>query len=128
MRGQQSRQRAFTLNELLVVMAIIALLLSIAVPKYFGSVDRSKDTILRQDLSVMREAIDKYYGDKNVYPSSLDDLVTYKYIRKIPKDPITDSDATWVIVAPKSGVAGTVYDIKSGAAGIGADGTPYESW
>jgi general secretion pathway protein G len=99
----------------LVVMAIIALLLSIAVPKYFGSVDRSKDTVLRQDLSVMREAIDKYYGDKSVYPSSLEDLVTNKYIRKIPKDPITNSDTTWIIVAPKSGVTGTVYDIKSGA-------------
>ena len=73
-------------------------------------------------------AIDKYFGDKNVYPNSLEDLVTSKYIRKIPKDPITDSDTTWVIVAPKSGVTGSVYDIKSGAAGSGADGTPYESW
>lgn len=127
-RDQHFLQKAFTLIELLVVMAIIALLLSIAVPKYFGSIDRSKDTILKQDLSVMREAIDKYFGDKNVYPNSLEDLVTSKYIRKIPKDPITDSDTTWVIVAPKSGVTGSVYDIKSGAAGSGADGTPYESW
>ncbi len=128
MQPKWSFKKGFTLIELLVVMAIIALLLSIAVPKYFGSVDRSKDTVLRQDLSVMREAIDKYYGDKNVYPSSLEDLVTYKYIRKIPKDPITNSETTWIIVAPKSGVTGTVYDIKSGAAGSGADGTPYESW
>ena len=121
-------QNGFTLIELLVVMAIIGLLLSIAAPKYFGSVDRSKDTILRQDLSVMREAIDKYYGDKNVYPNSLEDLVTNRYIRKIPKDPITNSENTWIIVSPKAGASGSVYDVKSGAPGNGLDGTPYEGW
>ena len=124
----KSIAKGFTLIELLVVMAIIALLLSIAVPKYFGSVDRSRETILRQDLSVMREAIDKFYGDKNKYPDALEDLVTSKYIRSIPKDPITNSESTWIIVAPKSGLTGSVYDIKSGAPGLGADGTAYESW
>ena len=124
----KSVAKGFTLIELLVVMAIIALLLSIAVPKYFGSVDRSRETILRQDLSVMREAIDKFYGDKNKYPDALEDLVTSKYIRSIPKDPITNSETTWIIVAPKSGLAGSVYDIKSGAPGLGSDGTAYESW
>ena len=124
----KSVAKGFTLIELLVVMAIIALLLSIAVPKYFGSVDRSRETILRQDLSVMREAIDKFYGDKNKYPDALEDLVTSKYIRSIPKDPITNSESTWIIVAPKSGLTGSVYDIKSGAPGLGADGTAYESW
>ncbi len=124
----KSVAKGFTLIELLVVMAIIALLLSIAVPKYFGSVDRSRETILRQDLSVMREAIDKFYGDKNKYPDALEDLVTSKYIRIIPKDPITNSESTWIIVAPKSGLTGSVYDIKSGAPGLGADGTAYESW
>ena len=121
-------RKGFTLIELLVVMAIIALLLSIAVPKYFGSVDRSRETILRQDLSVMREAIDKFYSDKNRYPDNLEDLVTAKYIRSIPKDPITNSETTWIIVAPKSGLTGSIYDIKSGAPGLGADGTAYESW
>ena len=124
----KSVAKGFTLIELLVVMAIIALLLSIAVPKYFGSVDRSRETILRQDLSVMREAIDKFYGDKNKYPDALEDLVTSKYIRSIPKDPITNSESTWIIAAPKSGLTGSVYDIKSGAPGLGADGTAYESW
>ena len=124
----KSVAKGFTLIELLVVMAIIALLLSIAVPKYFGSVDRSRETILRQDLSFMREAIDKFYGDKNKYPDALEDLVTSKYIRSIPKDPITNSESTWIIVAPKSGLTGSVYDIKSGAPGLGADGTAYESW
>jgi general secretion pathway protein G len=121
-------RKGFTLIELLVVMAIIALLLSIAVPKYFGSVDRSRETILRQDLSVMREAIDKFYSDKNRYPDNLEDLVTAKYIRSIPKDPITNSETTWIVVAPKSGLTGSIYDIKSGAPGLGADGTAYESW
>ncbi len=124
----QPVRKGFTLIELLVVMAIIALLLSIAVPKYFGSVDRSRETILRQDLSVMREAIDKFYSDKNRYPDNLEDLVTAKYIRSIPKDPITNSETTWIVVAPKSGLTGSIYDIKSGAPGLGADGTAYESW
>ena len=124
----QPVRKGFTLIELLVVMAIIALLLSIAVPKYFGSVDRSRETILRQDLSVMREAIDKFYSDKNRYPDNLEDLVTAKYIRSIPKDPITNSETTWIVVAPKSGLTGAIYDIKSGAPGLGADGTAYESW
>jgi general secretion pathway protein G len=76
----------------------------------------------------MREAIDKYYGDKNVYPNSLEDLVTNRYIRKIPKDPITNSENTWIIVSPKAGASGSVYDVKSGAPGNGVDGTPYEGW
>lgn len=118
----------FTLIELLVVMAIIGLLMSIAVPKYFGSVDRSKDTILRQDLTTMREAIDKYYGDTGKYPDTLDDLVTKRYLRNIPRDPVTESDTTWITVSPTNGAGGSVYDIKSGAPGNGSDGTPYIDW
>jgi general secretion pathway protein G len=118
----------FTLIELLAVMAIIALLLTIAVPKYFGSIDRSRDTILRQDLVVMREALDKYYGDQGQYPDALDDLTTKKYLRSIPKDPITESDSTWVIVPPSNGAKGAVYDVKSGATGNGKDGTAYAEW
>lgn len=118
----------FTLIELLVVMAIIALLLAIAVPRYFGTVDRSRETILRQDLVTMREAIDKYYGDTGKYPGALDDLVKNKYLRSIPRDPVTESDQTWVVVAPTNGVDGSVYDVKSGASGEGSDGTAYSDW
>ena len=118
----------FTLIELLAVMVIIALLLTIATPKYFGSVDRSRESVLRQDLATMREALDKYYGDTGQYPDALEDLTKKKYLRSIPRDPITDSDTTWVIIAPTNDVKGAVYDVKSGAPGNGADGTAYAGW
>jgi len=118
----------FTLIELLVVMAIIALLLSIAVPRYFGSVDRSKETILKEDLYIMRDALQKYYGDKGKYPDDLSDLVSEKYLRKIPVDPITESEQTWQTSSPDAGVKGNVFDIHSGASGSGSDGTAYSAW
>ncbi len=118
----------FTLIELLVVMAIVALLMTIALPRYFGSVDRSRETVLRQDLSIMREALDKYYGDTGQYPDQLEDLIARKYLRDIPRDPITESNETWIIVPPTNDVKGSVYDIKSGAEGNGSDGTAYSDW
>jgi general secretion pathway protein G len=122
------RASGFTLIELLVVMVIIALLVSIAAPRYFNSVEKSKETVLKQDLSVMRDAIDKYYGDNDKYPDSLDDLVSKKYLRKLPIDPITDSATTWVVVPPENSDLGGVFDLHSGAPGNGRDGTPYSSW
>jgi general secretion pathway protein G len=122
-------QKAFTLIEILVVLAIIATLLSIVSPRYFHSIDRSKETTLKYDLNVMREAIDKFYSDKNAYPDSLDDLVQHKYLRAIPPDPITETNATWLITPPPSiDDKGAVYDIHSGATDIAEDGTPYASW
>ena len=118
----------FTLIELLVVMAIIALLLSIATPRYFNSVDKTKEAVLRQDLSTLRDAIDKYYGDTGKYPDSLDDLVSKKYLRKLPVDPVTDSATTWATVPPADADQGGVYDLHSGAPGNGRDGTPYSGW
>lgn len=122
------RDAGFTLIELLVVMAIIALLLSLAAPRYFGGVDRAKETVLRENLHQMRDALDKYYGDHTRYPDALEDLVAKKYLRGIPADPITDSNKTWVVVPPSDPQKGGVFDIKSGASGNGKDGTPYNSW
>jgi len=127
MTGMRFRRAGFTLIELLVVMAIIATLLAIAVPRYFGSVEKSREAVLKQDLSTLRDAIDKYYGDTGLYPAALDELVTKKYLRAIPVDPITDSTATWLVVRPNTAPGG-VYDVHSGAAGNGRDGTPYSSW
>jgi general secretion pathway protein G len=118
----------FTLIELLVVMAIIGTLLTIAAPRYFHSVDKSREAVLHQNLQLTRQAIDKYFGDNGKYPDSLDDLVQKKYLRSLPYDPITESNQTWVIIAPANSDLGAVYDIKSGAAGVGLDGTEYQSW
>lgn len=118
----------FTLIELLVVMAIIALLLSLAIPRYFGSLERSKEAVLREDLFQVRDAIGKYYGDRGKYPESLETLASEKYLRKVPVDPITESATTWVIVAPEDPQKGGVYDVKSGAQGKASDGSVYAEW
>jgi general secretion pathway protein G len=119
-------RRGFTLIELLVVMAIIALLLTLAAPRYFQSVQRSREAVLKEDLHLMRDAIDKHYADTGKYPATLDDLVAKKYLRRIPVDPITESATSWVIVEPpdKAG-SKMVYDIRSGAPGKSLGGTPY---
>lgn len=122
------KKRGFTLIELLVVIAIIATLLMLAVPRYFHSVDKSKEAVLHEDLALMRDAVQKYYADKGRYPERLDDLARDKYLRKIPVDPITGSAATWVVVPPQDPANGEVYDVHSGAPGKALDGTPYADW
>ena len=121
-------RRGFTLIELLVVLAIIATLLTIALPRYFGSVDKSKEVVLKENLYVTRDAIGKYYADKGKYPESLEALTTDKYLRKLPVDPITESATTWVIVPPEDPKKAAVYDVKSGAEGRASDGTAYSEW
>lgn len=118
----------FTLIELLVVMAIIATLLTIAVPRYFTSVDHSKEVALKQSLNVMRDALDKFYGDTGTYPETLEDLVAKKYLRAVPVDPITDSATTWQLIPPPDGKLTGVYDVKSGGSGMARDGSTYHDW
>jgi general secretion pathway protein G len=122
------RQKAFTLIELLVALTIVALLLSIVVPRYFGTLNRAEENVLKENLHLMRDALDKHYADTGRYPASLDDLVAKKYLRGVPADPITQSPATWIVVAPADPQQGAVYDVKSGAKGAGRDGKPYEQW
>lgn len=125
----RARAGGFTLIELIVVMAIIALLVAIAAPRYFAHIDRSKETVLRQNLQVMRDAIDKFHGDKGKYPDTLEELATARYIRAVPVDPITEKVDTWVVVRPSDSEAkGEVYDVKSGAPGQAKDGTDFSSW
>ena len=122
------RAAGFTLIELLEVLAIIATLLTIAAPRYFASIDRSKEAVLKENLFQMRDAIGKYHADKGRYPDSLQALAAEQYLRKIPRDPVTESDATWIAVPyPDTQVAG-IFDVKSGAQGKGRDGSDFQTW
>ncbi len=121
-------RRGFTLIELLVVLSIVGMLLAIAAPRYFSSVEKSKEAMLRQTLTVTREALDKYYGDNGRYPDTLEDLVTRKYLRSLPFDPVTGSSSTWVVLPPEAEDKGAVYDVRSGAEGLGRDHTAFNGW
>lgn len=119
-------RRGFTLIELLVVMAIIATLMTLAVPRYFHSIDRAKETALKQTLATTRDAIDKFYGDNGRYPLDLQELVSKRYLRSFPVDPLTESAQTWAVIpSPDEAAKGKVYDLKSGAEGNAADGRPF---
>ena len=120
-------KNGFTLIELLVALAIVAVMLSLVVPNYVGGVTRADEAVLRENLHLMRDAIDKHFADTGRYPGTLDDLVSRKYIRAVPVDPITQSATTWVTIAPKDAALGGVYDVKSGA-GAGRDGKAYDTW
>ncbi len=128
MDAREEVNGGFTLIELLVVMVIIALLMSIVAPRYFQNVSKAEENVLKEDLFLMREALDKYHADNGKYPDTLDDLIQKKYLRKVPVDPITQSNATWTLVPPANGEKGAIFDIKSGAPGAGRDGTAYANW
>ena len=128
MRAGMVRSRGFTLIELMIVLAIVATLLSIAVPRYYSSIDRSKEAVLKENLYQMRDAIGKYHADKGKYPESLAALAADKYLRKLPLDPITDSDTTWIVVPPEDPQKGGVFDVRSGAQGKALDGTEFSTW
>jgi general secretion pathway protein G len=122
------RRRGFTLIELLVVMAIIGTLLTIAVPRYFRSLQRSREAVLRQDLTTLRESIDRFYGDTGKYPPTLAVLVEKRYLRSIPVDPIARAADKWIVVNAEDPEDTGIKDVKSGAEGAGEDGVPYERW
>lgn len=121
-------RRGFTLIEMLVVMAILATLLSIAAPRYFDSLERAKEAALRTDLRMLREAIDKHRADTGKLPASLDALAQARYLQAVPMDPITERTDTWVLIpSPDVSMPG-VFDVRSGAPGASRDGTGYASW
>jgi len=122
------RSKGFTLIELLVVMTIIGVLLAIAVPRYFRSVEKAKETVLRHDLSVIRDSIDKYYADLGQYPEALAGLVEKRYMRAVPVDPFTKTAESWLVVASEDPDHPGVRDIHSGSPENSIDGTPFVSW
>lgn len=123
-----ARRSGFTLIEILVAMAIVATLLTLVAPRFFGSIDRAKEAALRENLENLRQTIDKYHADTNSYPASLQTLVEKRYIRKVPVDPLTDRDDTWQTDPPPDPEQGGIYDVHSGAPGKGSDGRPYSEW
>ena len=111
----------FTLVELMVVLTVIGLLLSVVVPDYVGRMKRAEEAVLQENLALMRDALDKHYADAGKYPTQLEELVAKRYLRSIPRDPFTQSAATWVAVPPADPKSGGVFDIHSAAKG-------YERW
>jgi general secretion pathway protein G len=105
-----TRQRAFTLIEMLVVMTLIAMLLTLAVPRYFTALDHGRLRVQAQNIATLRDAIDKFFADQGRYPEALDELVTKKYLRAIPLDPVSDT-ANWLVIVPKDTSQGNVYDV-----------------
>ena len=117
--------QGFTLIELLVVLSIIALLLTLATPRYVRSLDKGQETVLEESLRQMRETIDHFHRDTGEYPESLEELVARQYLRSVPVDPVTDSSKTWVLIAPSAGQRGKVYNLRSGAEGVAPSGKRY---
>ena len=115
------KKSGFTLVELMVVLTVIALLLSVVVPDYMGRLKRAEEAVLQENLAVMRDALDKHYADAGKYPSQLEELVSKRYLRSIPKDPFTQSASSWVPVPPADPQKGGIFDIHSAAKG-------YERW
>ena len=111
------KRRGFTLIELMVVMTIIALLISVVVPDYIGKMRRAEEAVLQENLTLMRDSLDKHYADTGRYPTSLEDLVAKHYLRAIPKDPFTQSAATWIAMPPGDTRKGNVFDVRSAAKG-----------
>jgi general secretion pathway protein G len=132
-RRRRCAQAGFTLIELMVVIALIAVLAGMGVAQYRNSVVRTKEAVLHEDLFRMRDAIDQYYADKAKYPVSLEALVSEGYLRQLPRDPLTNSTETWQTTPsepdpgnPTADVG--VYNVKSGSDGTSLDGTRYSDW
>jgi general secretion pathway protein G len=132
-RGIQKQDAGFTLMELMIVMMIIGVLAVVAVPSYIGAVRHAREAVLKEDLQVLRAAIDSYTMDKQKAPQSLDDLIQDGYLREIPQDPMTHSKETWVTDSSDSlhsldQTDSGIDDIHSGSQETGSDGQPYSTW
>jgi len=126
---EPSRGRSgFTLIELLVVLAIVAVMLTLAIPRYFNQVEASKETVLRENLRQTRNVLDQFHADTGRYPDSLQELVDRRYLRSLPVDPITESTDTWVLLPPPEDYKGAVFDLHSPSDALGKNGKPYAEW
>jgi general secretion pathway protein G len=119
-------EKGFTLVELMIVVSIVGILATIAVPSYHSSLVKAKETVLRQDLFTLRELLDHHRADQGKYPPSLDGLVTAGYLRAIPTDPFTNSSRSWQEISEPT--EGGIFDVYSGSDLVGTNGTPYNKW
>jgi general secretion pathway protein G len=127
------REAGFTMIEIMIVMSIIVILTTFGMTQYRHSVIYARESVLKEDLFQLRDAIDQYYADKAQYPSTLDALVSDGYVRKLPEDPFTKSNTSWTTVPaepdPNNPTAEAgVYDVKSGSDATALDGTKYSEW
>lgn len=130
---RRARHCGFTLIELLIVMSIIVVLVSIALPLYQRSIVRAKESVLHSNLMTLRTTIDEYTYDKQKAPQTLQDLVQEGYLSKVPLDPMTGSTTTWRLVMEDAAQSVSqmepgIFDIHSGSDKMGSDGTPYSEW
>jgi len=134
MRANDKRDAGFTLVELMIVLAIIGVLLTVAIPSFVGAVRQAREAVLKEDLHVLRSAIDSYTADKQKAPQSLEDLVTDGYLKEIPMDPMTHAKDTWQTSQSDAyrsldqTEAGGIDDVHSGSKEQGSDGQPYNTW
>lgn len=134
-KGKDKKDKGFTLIELVIVMTLIGIIVGMGLPQYRNAIKKAKETMLKENLYIMRNLLGQYYTDKRKYPMSLQTLVDEGYLRMIPRDPITDSIETWEEIPEElneddllSGVIPGIADIRSGSDLMGIDGTPYNTW
>jgi len=140
-RPRSRGQRGFTLLELIVVVAMIGILASMAMPSLRPAPKKAKEAVLKTNLLAIRQSLDEYYGDKGHYPSTLEELVDAGYLRRVPLDPFTKSRDSWELIyeevdddfvpaeteLPEDGAPG-IFDVRSGSGGTSLDGEPYSEW
>ncbi len=127
-QGRFNKDKGFTLLEMLIVMALIGILVTIAAPSFQRSIIRARETSLKHTLFVFRDVIDQYYADHGKYPETLETLAEEHYIREIAKDPFTGFSDTWVLIPPEGEETDGVYDVHSGSDRVSLDGVPYNEW
>ena len=121
-------EHGFTLIEMMIVVAIISILATMAMPGFQRQLIRAKETSLRRSLFIMRDTIDQYFADHGRYPDILQDLADKKYIRQLPMDPFTGQSNSWITIPPEGFAEGNVYDVHSGSNKVSLDGVPYNEW